>query len=146
MLLRAEQQEPITTWALGEDWATRPFKEEPITLMGSWPFRDAFYQRLTWTTKSAGNSAFKLVKSPSLKVVCLKLKTILLSLRSRRLEVVRARKNGRARGRHACLSLARYWVLSCSHYFQAPATLVSFAAVIRVVTQRSSTLVGRSVA
>ena len=39
------------------------------------------------------------------------------SLRSRRLEVVGARKNGRARGRHALAP-----VLSCAHYFQAPAT------------------------
>ena len=39
------------------------------------------------------------------------------SLRSRRLEVVGARKNGRTRGRHAATP-----VLSCAHYFQAPAT------------------------
>ena len=40
-----------------------------------------------------------------------------LSLRSRRLEVVGARKNG-------CLhvSPSRALVLSCAHYFQAPAT------------------------
>ena len=37
------------------------------------------------------------------------------SLRSRRLEEVNARKNGRA-------SLTRVPVLSCAHYFQAPAT------------------------
>ena len=36
-------------------------------------------------------------------------------MRSRRLEVVGARKNGRARGRHAETP-----VLCCAHYFQAP--------------------------
>ena len=44
------------------------------------------------------------------------------SLRSRRLEVVGERENGRARGRHArgvSFSHARF---SCAHYFQAPAT------------------------
>ena len=39
------------------------------------------------------------------------------NLRIRRLEVVGARKNGRARGRHAETP-----VLSCAHYFQAPDT------------------------
>ena len=37
------------------------------------------------------------------------------SLRSRRLEVVGERKNGRARGRHACLLLAR-------PFFRVPST------------------------
>ena len=58
----------------------------------------------------------------------------LASLRSRRLEVVGTRKNGRARRRHArgegapsplaCLSRAP--VLSFTHYFQAPATQATF--------------------
>ena len=39
------------------------------------------------------------------------------SPRSRRSEVVGARRNGRARGRHARRGEA---VLSCAHYFQAP--------------------------
>ena len=49
------------------------------------------------------------------------------SLRSRRLDVVGTRKNGRAR-RHArgevtpCVSPSRARVLSFAHYFQAPAT------------------------
>ena len=42
------------------------------------------------------------------------------SLRSRRGELVGARKNGRARARHA--SLPRMSVLSSAHYFQAHAT------------------------
>ena len=42
---------------------------------------------------------------------------IIFSLRSRRLEVVGERENGRARGRHACLLLARS-LFSCAHYFQ----------------------------
>ena len=42
-----------------------------------------------------------------------------VSLRSRRLEVVGERENGRARGRHACLLAC---VLFLAHYFQAPAT------------------------
>ena len=45
-----------------------------------------------------------------------------LSLRSRRLEVVGERENGRARGRHARVSPSRTRVFSCAHYFQAPAT------------------------
>ena len=47
-----------------------------------------------------------------------------VSLRSRRLEVVGTRKNGRARGRHARGEGApsRAPVLSFPHYFQAPAT------------------------
>ena len=52
------------------------------------------------------------------------------SLRSRRLVVVSETENGRARGRHArgdCslsprLSPSRAPVISCAHYFQAPAT------------------------
>ena len=50
------------------------------------------------------------------------------SLRSRRLEVVGARKNGRTRRRHARgegaprVSPSRAPVISCAHYFQAPAT------------------------
>ena len=49
------------------------------------------------------------------------------SLRSRRLEVVGERENGRARGRHACTLACpfRVPVYSCSHYFQAPATQAS---------------------
>ena len=46
-------------------------------------------------------------------------------LRSRRLEVVGTRKNGRARRRHASrprVSPSRAPVFSCAHYFQAPAT------------------------
>ena len=43
------------------------------------------------------------------------------SLRSRRLEVVGKRENGRARGRHACLLLARPFFLVPTQ-FQAPAT------------------------
>ena len=54
----------------------------------------------------------------------------LVSLRSRRLEVVGTRKNGRARRRHArgeealtpCVSPSRARVLSFARYFQAPAT------------------------
>ena len=41
------------------------------------------------------------------------------SLRSRRLEVVGERENGRARGRH---SPSRAPVFPCAHHFQAPAT------------------------
>ena len=53
------------------------------------------------------------------------------SLRSRRLEVVGERENGRARGKHArgegvSFSRARF---SCAHYFQAPATQVSLIGV-----------------
>ena len=51
------------------------------------------------------------------------------SLRSRRLEVVGERENGRARGRHARgdslsprVSPSRARVFSCAHYFQASAT------------------------
>ena len=46
------------------------------------------------------------------------------SLRSRRLEVVGERENGRARGRHARgeVSPSRAPVFSCAHHFQAPAT------------------------
>ena len=45
------------------------------------------------------------------------------SLRSRRLEGVGKRENGRARGRHARgESPSRAPVFSCAHYFQAPAT------------------------
>ena len=44
------------------------------------------------------------------------------SLRSRRLEVVGERENGRARGRHPRVSPSRAPVFSCAHYFQAPAT------------------------
>ena len=43
------------------------------------------------------------------------------SLRSRRLEVVGERENGRARVRHACILLACPFFL-VAHYFQAPAT------------------------
>ena len=43
------------------------------------------------------------------------------SLRCRRLEVVGKRENGRARGRHACLLLARPFFLVPTQ-FQAPAT------------------------
>ena len=64
-----------------------------------------------------------------------------LSLRSRSLEVVGTRKNGRARGRHAtpfplaCLPLVHPFFLapSTSYYFQAPAALanrLSFQATL----------------
>ena len=48
------------------------------------------------------------------------------SLRSRRLEVLGERENGRARGRHersvvSCVSPSRAPVFSCAHYFKAPA-------------------------
>ena len=49
-----------------------------------------------------------------------------LSLRSRRLEVVGTRKNGRGRRRHACLPRAP--VLSFTHYFQAPAMQATVAS------------------
>ena len=49
------------------------------------------------------------------------------SLRSRRLEVVGERENGRARG--VRVSLSRAPVVSCAHYFQAPATQVSLLGV-----------------
>ena len=54
----------------------------------------------------------------------LKFKTILISLRSRRLEVVGERENGRARERHARKKVSRSLsrVFSCTHYFQAPAS------------------------
>ena len=54
------------------------------------------------------------------------------SLRSRRLEVVGTRKNGRARRRHArveVFSLARARSLF-GHYFQAPATQAIFQTFI----------------
>ena len=45
------------------------------------------------------------------------------SLRSKCLEVVGERENGRVRGRHARgVSPSRAPVFSCAHYFQAPAT------------------------
>ena len=44
------------------------------------------------------------------------------SLRSRRLEVVGTRKNGRARRSTPCVSPSRAPVLSFARYFQAPAT------------------------
>ena len=46
------------------------------------------------------------------------------SLRSRRLEVMGERENGRARGRHASprVSPSRAPVFSCANHFQAPAT------------------------
>ena len=50
---------------------------------------------------------------------------LLGSPRSRRLEVVGAR------GRHACLS--REPVFSCAHYFQAPATQVSFLGFAQTI-------------
>ena len=63
-----------------------------------------------------------------------------LSLRSRRLEVVGERENGRARGRHAkdegapsplaCLLLAHPF-FSCAHYFQAPATQATLGCNIK---------------
>ena len=51
---------------------------------------------------------------------------LITSLRSRRLEVV-GREKGHARGRHARgvsppLSPSRAPIVSCSYYFQAPAT------------------------
>ena len=56
-------------------------------------------------------------------MICL----ILLSLRSRRLEVVGTRKNGRARRRH--VSPSRAPVLSFVRYFQAPATQAKYYCV-----------------
>ena len=59
------------------------------------------------------------------------------SLRSRRLEVVGERENGRARGRHATGSLSpgvspsRAPVFSCAHYFQVPATQASLPVDVR---------------
>ena len=50
------------------------------------------------------------------------------SLRSRRLEVMGERENGRARGRHV-RGPSRAPVFSCAHYFQAPATQVSLFGV-----------------
>ena len=52
------------------------------------------------------------------------------SLRSRRLQVVGTRKNGRARRRHSltpCVSPSRAPVLSFARYFQAPATQATFS-------------------
>ena len=51
-----------------------------------------------------------------------KRRPLCFSLRSRRLEVVDTRKNGRARRRHPCVSPSRAPVLSLARYFQAPAT------------------------
>ena len=53
------------------------------------------------------------------------------NLRSRRLEVVGERENGRARGRHARGEghASRALVFCCAHYFQAPATQVSLLGV-----------------
>ena len=53
------------------------------------------------------------------KLACLRTLYFLCSLRSRRLEVVGARKNGCTRGRRAP-------VLSSAHYFQGPATQAIF--------------------
>ena len=52
-------------------------------------------------------------------------------LRSRRLEVMGERENGRARGSHARgeVSPSRAPVFSCAHCFQAPATQVSSLGV-----------------
>ena len=58
--------------------------------------------------------------SPPFNISCILLFHIWNSLRSRRLEVVGERENGRAQGRRACLLLAR--VLFFAHFFQAPAT------------------------
>ena len=61
------------------------------------------------------------------------LSKVLASLRSRRLEEVGARKNGRARERHAReflsprVSPPRAPVLSCVHYFQEPATQARYS-------------------
>ena len=65
------------------------------------------------------------------------------SLRSRRLELVGTRKNGRARRRHApCVSPSRAPVLSFACYFQAPpsrAPVLSFACYFQApATQANS--------
>ena len=62
------------------------------------------------------------------------------SLRSRRLEVVGERENGRARGRHVRgegplsprVSPFRAPVFSCAHYLQAPATQANLSVLISV--------------
>ena len=62
------------------------------------------------------------------------------NLRSRRLEVVGERENGRARGRHVRgegplsprLSPFRAPVFSCAHYLQAPATQANLSVLISV--------------
>ena len=53
---------------------------------------------------------------------CHGLITLLTSLRSRRLEVVGTRKNGRT----PCVSPSRAPVLSFARYFQAPATQATY--------------------
>jgi len=60
-----------------------------------------------------------------------------VDVRSRRLEVVGERENGRARGRHAKGSLSprvspsRAPVFSRAHYFQAPATQATLPVDVR---------------
>ena len=58
------------------------------------------------------------------------LNSLLTSLRSRRLEVVGTRKNGRARRRHPLRVSSRAPVLSFARYFQAPATQATFSPAV----------------
>ena len=53
------------------------------------------------------------------------------SLRSRRLEVVGERENGRARGR--CAKGEGVPVFSCAHYFQVPATQARIKIELRLI-------------
>ena len=56
------------------------------------------------------------------------------SMRSRRVEVVDERENGRAR--ETRVSPSRASVFSCTHYFQAPATLASLHLTNCAVSNR----------
>ena len=119
----------------------------------TWVF-SSFERKSVDTTEK---STLKLVNLPGLKVVRLKRATDIApqscaSLRSRRLEVVGERENGRPRGRHArgeeapslSLSLSprvspsRPPVFSCAHYFKEPATQAK-------VTQKHRRLYGGQV-
>ena len=62
-----------------------------------------------------------------------------VSLRSRCLEVVGTRKNGRARKRHACLPRAP--VFSFTHYFQAPATQATLRCSLHIYSCLLSSLI-----
>ena len=86
-------------------------------------------------TSSGRNVAFVFYKNTFSRSMRMK-KVNWPSLRSRRLEVVGARKKGRARRRHP----SRASVLSFAHYFQAPATQAMIDPDNQVIILKSSLL------
>ena len=86
-------------------------------------------------TSSGRNVAFVFYKNTFSRSMRMK-KVNWPSLRSRRLEVVGTRKNGRARRRHP----SRASVLSFAHYFQAPATQAMIDPDNQVIILKSSLL------